>query len=74
MGAVSKRRARLRVRPNVGPLVEAEIVALVRSVESLFASEQCVGACIYRQDPLARVLVKKRAERVRDVFIGVDHE
>jgi hypothetical protein len=65
---MSTRRARPPIRPKVGPLVEADILRLVRSVESLFATESYVSACTYRQDPIVRTLLKEGAERVGDLF------
>lgn len=67
-------RARLNVRPNVGPLAEAEIVRLVRAVESLFRSEVLVGPSTFRQDAMARVLVKDQSRKVAEIFLWSQSE
>lgn len=70
MGAAMTRRthARLSVRSDSQRQAVAELSGLIRAIETLFRTEQCVGPSTFRQDPLARVLVKSQLERVGERF------
>jgi hypothetical protein len=67
--AAYRKRGRTPVKPTDVPVIEAAVVALVRSIEDLFETETWVGACTYRQNPTLRVVVRERAERVARLFL-----
>ena len=67
--AAYRKRGRTPVKPTDVPVIEAAVVALVRSIEDLFERETWVGPCTYRQHPTLRIVVRDRAERVARLFL-----
>lgn len=60
--------ARLSPRGNTRRMELAQLSRLIRAIETMFRTERCIGPSTYRQDPLARVLVKETLERVTERF------
>lgn len=67
---IHPRRARPPIKANARPQMDAEVVAMVRTLQQLFATETWAAPCTYRQCPTLRAVLKDRAERVARLFAG----